>query len=322
MGFTGSGSAMPLSSELRIDVLNAYQELINQFSQLNQAMQQDHALVAWLHHLPPYFPRHDQNRHTRDLAYQLIHQIEYLDSQDPREILVCPGFIGASTETLSCVQSLNDAKNAFKEAILRLKEAKLSIKDKKLNQDLEQLLNHRDFNTSRALNRMGLSRLHLKQCYRRIPILPAAPKKISWTWAHTRSIKRISVEQATSLLQKKSNQDQGIQQQLSKLSCLSSNEPLAIVQELAPHLRANIVLPDEAGPKTRIMVKGPIPLFFPATTTTPAPDFKPPIEKQSKNKNRLVRKDVRLDPEPFLPAIRAHRYVVHDTQKEDTNLVD
>lgn len=313
MDMTSLGTDMPLSSELKIDVLNAYQNLTVEFQRLEHALQQESHLVAWLHQMPEHFPPALHGYTVRDRAYQLIHQIEYLDKQDPREILVCPGFIGASSTTLEVVRKLNEAKDHFKQAILNLKKAKLTLKDRALNQEFESLLNSRTFNVSRALNRMGLSRLHLKQCYRRLPILPAAPKKISWTWAHTRSIKRITVEEATSLLLKKSNQDQGIQQQLTKVSCLSAQEPLAIVQELAPHLRANIVLPEECGPKTRMMVKGPIPIFFPASAATPAPRFKPPIEKQSKNKNRLIRKDVRLDPEPFLPAIRAHRYLDYET---------
>lgn len=298
---------MPLSSEYRIDVLQAYQALVECLNHLKQALALDEQLVAWTQDLPTLLSPIASVSSFRDKAFCILRQLEYLNNQEPREILVCAGFVGASVQTLDSVQALNLSKERFKVAILNLKKGQISLKDKSLNREFDSLLNQRPLSTSNALNRMGLARLHLKQCYRKIPVLHHAPKKISWTWAHTRSIKRISVEQAKTMLLKK-QQDQGIQRQLNQVCSLNSQEPLAIVQELAPHLRANILLPDEAGAKNRLMVKGPVPIFFPADTSTPAPLFKPPNEKQNKNANRLIRKDVQLDPEPFLPAIRVHRY--------------
>ncbi len=164
----------------------------------------------------------------------------------------------------------------------------------------------RNLNTATTLKSVGLARLHLKQCYRKIPILSHSPLKISWTWAHTRSIKKISINKAQEMLLKKGT-DAGIEMQIDKLKHLGAFEELAIVQELAPHLRANIVysIDDKIH---RSMIKGPIPIFFPCTPETPFPQFKPPVKKCDKDQNRSKRSDVRLDPNPYLPAIRAHRY--------------
>lgn len=298
---------MNLSAEQRIDVLNAFMHLQECLKGLELALLSDEGMTAWMQP-PPKLLHVPVDATFRQTAYQVISQLEYVENQAPREILVCAGFIGASDETLERARLLNEAKDEFKETILSLKRAKISIKDEALNKAFNSALKSRSDATASTLKKMGLARLHLKQCYRKIPILPATPLKISWTWAHTRSIKRISVDEAQYMLMKKT-QDAGIVNQLSLLSQLPNDETLAIVQELAPHLRANILLPENDDEKTRVMVKGPIPIFFPANATSQTPKFKPPGEKSFKNESRLTRKDARLDPKPFLPAIRAHRYI-------------
>ncbi|HET9843405.1 MAG TPA: DNA replication terminus site-binding family protein [Gammaproteobacteria bacterium] len=289
---------------LQQKVIETYNDLASKLDELDIAMQHDHELMCWTHGANLSVVKNAQESH-RQYAYRILKQVEYLDTQKPREILVCAGFVGASMTTLKIVGELNLAKVQFKRAMLALRKEKISIRDPYLVENFESMLKMRDYNTANTLQKLGLARLHLKQCYRSIPVLPSAPHKISWTWAHTRSIKKISLQQAEKLLRKKSR-DPGIENQLQLLSYLKNHEELAIVQELAPHLRVNIVLNHHT--QERIMVKGPIPLFFPADNGTEWPYFKPPKEKSVKNTNRMVRNDVRLEPHAYLPAIRAHRY--------------
>lgn len=271
---------------LRQDVLDTFLVLQSTLQTLCEAITKESELAAWVQ---------EESQNTlfmgdltaREKANLLFKQLEYQDQQAPREIIVLPGFIGASKATLDKVLAVNEAKDQFKKSMLALKA---SAKPTSLAQTMAQ---------------MGMARLHLKQCYRKIPILACAPQKISWTWAHTKSIKRISVAKASELLSKK-GEDLGIQIQLQKLHSLAANEELAIVQELAPHLRANIVLSDEN--TSRLMIKGPVPIFFPCSHETPFPAFKVPLKKTLRDEKRSIRNDVRLDPTPFLPAIRAHRY--------------
>ncbi|HRE31841.1 MAG TPA: hypothetical protein PLD88_07705, partial [Candidatus Berkiella sp.] len=265
---------------------------------------QDVALIAWVHEEVEN-PFYLGDLSARDKTIALFKQIQYLDRQAPREIIVLPGFIGASSETLMTVNEVNLAKEQFKKSILALKAAKINPQANGFSEQIDTLLNDRPLPFSAAMHKMGLARLHLKQCYRKIPILKAAPQKISWTWAHTKAIKRISLSQAQAMLLKK-GEDNGIQLQLQKLHALPQNEQLAIVQELAPHLRANIVLQGETA--TRMMIKGPVPIFFPCESQTPYPAFKIPQKKSLRDQNRSIRNDVRLNPVPYLPAIRAHRY--------------
>lgn len=110
------------------------------------------------------------------------------------------------------------------------------------------------------------------------------------------------------ILLSQKGKSENIEWQRKKLQMLSPNDALAIIQELAPHLRANIVSIIDNQIK-RKMIKGPMPILFPATLATPYPQFKPPKEKQEKNKNRVIRSDLKIEPEPYLPAIRAHQYM-------------
>lgn len=274
-------------SALRQDVLTTYSALQLSLEKLCAAIRSEPTLLAWVHEESDN-PLLCSDVSAREKAITLLTQNEYLDTQAPREILVLPGYIGASPVTLKRLHEVNQAKDQFKKSVLALKVA--------LNKPSE---------LTQAMHAMGFARLHLKQCYRKIPLLKLAPLKISWTWAHTKSIKRITIEKAHEMLRKKGD-DSGILLQIQKLSALPSHEQLAIVQELAPHLRANIVLSDEN--RTRLMIKGPVPIFFPCDSQTPHPAFKVPQKKSLRDQNRTIRKDVRLDPNPYLPAIRAHRY--------------
>lgn len=300
---------MTLASERCIDVINHLIDLKHVLSQLDSALKADNALCAWVqdHTLGP--TPVESFAQARERTSYVLNQLDYLDDQGPKEILICAGFIGASEDTLKLVNQINEIKSRFKASVLALKSEKIHIHDDHFIQEFNQNMALKSSNTRALFKQMGCARLHLKQCYRLIPILSHPPSKIAWTWANTRSIKRVTKATAENLLRRK-GKDQGIEFQIQKLASLSPNEPLAIVQELAPHLRANIRFNEKECPKPRMMIKGPIPIFFPCDLSTPLPEFKPPKEKKGKDKNRLIRADTLLEAEPFLPAIRAHRYAL------------
>lgn len=285
------------------NVLDAFLALTEALATLSCHIRQDSDKIAWIQDDKE---RKIEGKCPREKVISIINQLYYAPQQLPREIIICAGFVGASPDTLIAAQHVNECKQAFKDQILALKPSKLSVTAPHLLARFNEIVMRSPF-TSSVLTNVGLSRLHLKQCYRKIPILSQAPSKISWTWAHTRSIKKISLQTAQTMLLKRGD-DQGIQIQLQKLGALQPNESLAIVQELAPHLRANIVFMQPEG-NIRMMIKGPIPIFFPAEASTPFPQFTVPREKQEKNNTRMIRSDVKLDPLVFLPAIRAHRYL-------------
>lgn len=292
-------------AELCIDVINSFQQLK---ASLNAVVEHvcvlDKDLPAWFQ--PPAELLLAKNSSSRQQACALLCQLEYLNQQKPKEILVGAGLIAASIETISAIEDLNTAKNLFKQAVLRLKAAKIATSHDILAENFEKMLPQRDVNVATNLTRMGLARLHLKQCYRKIPFFLIKPHKVAWTWANTRSIKKISIQEAQDMLSKTA-QDTGIERQIKLLQNLHPHEKLAIVQDLAPHLRANIVLPNGKDTK-RVMVKGPVPIFYVADDNPELPELTPAGSKRGRNKDRVIRKDVKINPEPFLPAIRAHRY--------------
>lgn len=302
---------MLLTSNHRIHVLEAYQAIQEQLELLQTAIQADALLGTWVQELlnPTEFFLHTPN--PRERAFNCIQQLEYLPLQAPKEIIVCAGFLGASPKTLEIVKSLNLKKEHFKKTILALKANRISLHDSLLNSYFNEVYPQRDIQTADILKKSGLARLHLKQCYRKLPILPTAPLKMGWTWAHTRSIKKITVAQAYQKLCQKAqkNQEAGLQLQIKKLMNLPEHTSLAIVQELAPHLRTNIILEDAQGEQRRVMIKGSMPIFYPAQIHTALPVFKPVPQKCDKNKDRVLRSDVQLDPTPFLPGLRIHQYL-------------
>jgi hypothetical protein len=295
-----------LESELRIDVLNSFLNLEKSLIKLSAAVLDDSNLIGWLESAPLQ-PTTPEQIILRKRALAAIQQLEYHEEQAPKEILVLAGFLGASPETLNVVSELNNRKKAFKQSVLKLKYAKISLKCPYLQNLFEETLHKRSQFTQNTLKRFGLSRLHLKQCYRSLPILSSAPHTISWTWANTRSIKKISQDQAINRLESLGS-DEAIRSQINKLGYLAPSEQLAIVQELAPHLRANIRFINKNMEENRIMIKGPVPIFFPADQKTPWPLFKEPKEKTGKNKKRQIRADIKLEAEAYLPAIHAYRY--------------
>jgi hypothetical protein len=263
----------------------------------------DKDLPAWMEPLP--YPAL-RNENPREAACRLYRQNTYLEDQEGREILFGVGLIGARPDTLKQAQALNLAKAQFKASIQALKAQKLAFTDDWLREAFLGLFDSlRHEFTATALTAAGLSRLHLKQCYRQLPLLEKQPLKVSWSWANTRSIKRISKADAIALLQKK-GEDPGIALQIDKVQAMNPGECIAIVQELAPHLRTNLVYPGMAEAVDRAMTKGSLPLLYPAQPGDPLPKVIPP--KATRNPERQTRSDLKIDPEIYLPAIRGHRY--------------
>ena len=283
-----------------IEVIECFKKLQQSLYQLAAALYHDAKLPLWLN---------DKNdkKSARQRVYQILNQIEYTNDQSPRNTVQLLGLVGASNETLQLIYYINTLKDHFKTTIQHLKKEKNSFSDQVLQHNLQELLNKRHPHSYMTLQRNGLSRLHLKQCYRHIPILALKPEKVSWTWAHTRAIKRITVATAEQALLKKGHLP-GITAQLQKLKGLTASEPLAIVQELAPHVRANITTKLQNGELKRHMLSAALPIFYPENDQGNLPLVSDAGTKPKKNLFRLTRSDQKLCDEVFLPALRAYRY--------------
>lgn len=296
-----------------IAVLEAYKNLKSNLKKLHKLLINDQSLPGWIY-------QNDKltSIKLRQKLFDITNQIEYHDFQNPKETVIYPGIIGASLETIEQINIINNCKIEFKEAIQNLKKLKIKNTDPVLTKEFDKIFdlseidekNKRELNTQKTLKRNGLARLNLKQCYRTIKVLPIKPKSISWTWANTKAITKISKNEAILKLQQKGN-DYGIMQQIQKVECLKDSEKLAIVQNLAPNLRANIVYPENNSLDipSRQMIKGHMPIFYPEVPYNELPYFKAPKSKEDISFRENKRADSKIDTEPFLPAIRGFRYI-------------
>lgn len=282
---------------LRINLLETFDTLLRQISEFCAAVRSDTVLPAWVSRTDAEL---EQGQDMRFKAIALYQALWYEDGQDGRETLTCPGIVGASAETMAAAHTCNDAKDAFKAAVLNLKslskpEAEIAMAD----------LHRRNEEVASAMQRMGAARLNLKQAYRHVPLLDRRPVKIGFTWSKQgRTIQRTRVTEARRLLERRCETPQ-VQLERQRLAEIPESEMLARVRSVVPHLRANIVF-DAEGTERRLM-QAPLPILIPLQSGERLPEFVP-ISPYLTGSLRLQRSDVRIEEEPFLPSIRIHRY--------------
>lgn len=230
----------------------------------------------------------------------VLFDLWYLEDQDGRETRIYPGIIALSRQQITFANEVNLAKDAFRKAVQQVKD-----EDSSLWREIQGKLTKRYSTLNENLNREGLSRLHLKQVFRHIPLLVNRPDKVGFSWYTSgRSIKKISKKDAFELLCKLNTEAAHVKIQLERLANISDSEPLARVQKQAPVLRANMVFPN----KSRRSMNVSLPLMFPDEGKIELPQFNvPPLEPPS-TRQRLIRSDNKIEDEAYLPSIRVHRY--------------
>lgn len=285
------------SVAMRMTLLVCFEMVLSKLDMFCSAVRQDAALPAWTSRTEAELA---ENLDMRLKAIQCYRALWYEeDHEDGRETMTCPGIVGASSETLLAAHACNTAKDNFKAAVLALKNCgRIEAKDAMAD------LHRRWEPVAEAMRRMGAARLNLKQAYRHIPLLEQCPIKIGFTWSKQgRVIQRTSTATALRLLEHRVETPQ-IRLEQQRLREISSNEPLARVRSVCPHLRANIVF---AEPGTRRLMQAPLPILVPLQRGERLPEFVS-VSPEPPANPRLRRSDVRIEDEPFLPSIRVHRY--------------
>lgn len=236
---------------------------------------------------------------------QALTDIWYHDGQDGRATRNYIGVVAANDALMTLVKAINRHKDAFGALITQIRT--------QLSSDhfaaLRAALPHRPRALNAYLRADGLSRLHLKQCWRRLPVAPAPVSRIRLAWYSSgRSIKKLSVADAEQLLMQLDTNADHIRLQYRRLAELPSGEPLAQVQAQAPLMRANLfyIEPLDDG-RTRQAMNIAMPLFVPSAEGRLPHCNQPPITPPD-TRTRARRSDSRIDDEPWLPSIRVHRY--------------
>ncbi|WP_242495364.1 DNA replication terminus site-binding protein [Salinicola tamaricis] len=228
----------------------------------------------------------------------------YQDGQDGRETRNYIGLIVAGPELMGAVEAVNAAKARFAATLKHIREAA-----PRLVPEIKAVLPFRHPALHDHLRGQGLARLHLKQCWRQLPIADAPLSRVRLAWYTSgRSIKRLSVAEAEARLARMDSAGAHIRIQLRKLGDIPSEEPLAQIQNQAPVMRANLFFREAlADGRQRRAMNLPLPLFIPDPTLR-LPDHNAPPLQPPASRTRAKRSDQRLEDDPFLPSLRVYRY--------------
>ncbi|WP_240609979.1 DNA replication terminus site-binding protein [Billgrantia endophytica] len=228
----------------------------------------------------------------------------YQDGQDGRATHSHVGLVAADDILMTKAAEVNLAKATFAGLLATIREH-----HPPLLTEAKAVLPFRHPELHDHLRGSGLARLHLKQCWRAIPVAEAPVARVRLAWyASGRSIKRLTVRDVEQKLLKLDSDAPHVRIQLRKLAGLPSNEPLAQVQTQAPLMRANLFYcePLQDG-RTRRAMNVALPLFVPAPRGR-LPDHNLPPSAPPTTRTRARRSDERLEDTPFLPSLRVYRY--------------
>lgn len=278
-------------------------ELKSRFTELETS------LAALCNHLQNERPAHmfplsktEEKAHPDRINWitDLFSDLWYRDGQDGRETRSRHGIIMSTPRTLELATQVNLAKAGFTETARKIKsQSEAHWKEASATLPARSAV-FRDL-----LGTSGLSRVHLKQCSRALPLLEQRPLSCRFTWYNNgRSITRISPQDAEALLLAIGEEKAHVQAQLNTLYQLPPGTRLARVQNLAPTVRANLVFPEQ-----RKAMNCPLPLFVPAASPhEPLPEFKDVPLEPPEGRTRKSRGDYQLSDAPVLPSLRVHTY--------------
>lgn len=279
-------------------------ELHHRFSELEQALSELQAEL--LRHRPklwiPLTASEQAYSDELSVLTSLITDLWYEDvHQDGRETRSRHGLVLASPSIVTQIQRINELKDGFKAQVKKTRDELTP------SLWLEEYARLGADPLREALHESALKRVHLKQCYRHIPLLEYRPEKIGFSWyAHGRSIKKISLNEAQNALLALGEHKTHIQVQLDNLNKLNAGTMLAQIQTLAPVVRANLVFSKNAPYPSKAM-NASLPIFIPDTGCG-LPEFNRIDLEPPKGRTRKERVDQKIDPAPFLPSIRVHLY--------------
>lgn len=251
----------------------------------------------------PAWALHSPTPNADWLARALL-DMWYEDGQDGRHTRTYVGLIAATPELMEAVEDVNHAKARFSQVMKHIQE-----KDAGLVAELKGALPLRHPGLQAHLAGKGLGRLHLKQCWRHLPVAEAPLERIHLSWYSSgRSIKRITASEAADKLAEFNTESPHIQVQLRQLAGLPSSEPLAIIQRQAPVMRANLFYQEPlADGRARRAMNVALPLFIPSPDGR-LPTHNEPLPTPPPARTRKERCDQKIESDPFLPSLRAYRY--------------
>ena len=138
-------------------------------------------------------------------------------------------------QTIKQFDELNRSKASFHQCLLGFSE----VERKHISKDIADF--HRARGVNAVLHDQSMSRLHVRQAYRQIPVFREPIERITFNWYRSgRSIKKLTKTEVLNKLLEFGAEKEHIKIQIDLLASHSDHQPLAQVQLQAPVLRANI----------------------------------------------------------------------------------
>lgn len=276
----------------RLEVAAALQELERRLGAFTAALAHSDALTTLEGH-----PASATRR-----ACEAYACIDYQTHDDAETSPVCLGLIGTSAEILRKAHAVNKAKEAFKAlcAPLHRIQVRIPVKDEETPTKPKSAMRV-------ILRNIQRSDLNLLAAYRKIPILSAPPKTVTYTRANTRSVYRKSVEEISTMIEN-----------LYSPAALADRETLAVldrrvthlalVKDRYPNIRANILYArlDSSG-RGRIQISAELPLIYATGRRIEAPAVHFPNPDLAAKATRSRKSN--LEEEPCLRSLPVYRYI-------------
>lgn len=237
-----------------------------------------------------------------ELLETALKDLWYRDGEDGRRTRVYAGVVECSRNVLAQVENINLAKEQLQKSVHEM--GYLSpAKKKKFHKDMFDISSWRV-----GLSSMGIGRINLNHCYRKIPAHHRKVSVISYSWyVNGQSHRTITPEQAEKLLiniQKKKSTE-AINTQLRLLGGHPAHIKLVQVQKLSPHLKANLFESNLS--KASKTITPPLPIFIPHSQVVVKQEQS--SLEESLMSSRKQRNDVSIEEHPFLVSIRVHRKI-------------
>jgi hypothetical protein len=183
-----------LPQELILKLSTAFQRMSDQGFAVASAIKSD-----YLAGYPVYVPTHGDSEaeHTsREALQAAIRSMTHLTIRPDTRPQLHAGIICCSPATVLAVSDYNDAKGAFKQAVLDIRQFQKNreLPASRITRLIQNEIRDKGFRSEtlrRAMDAVRIADLDLKRCYARIRIMPPNLQVFSWSWTtkHSRIIK-------------------------------------------------------------------------------------------------------------------------------------
>jgi hypothetical protein len=251
------------------------------------------------------FPAQIQDATTGSAVRQICaaySTIDYGMQDEINESLVCLGIIGVNADTIKRAAAVNTAKLQLKDACAPLQGIRVRIPVKGESSPTKAIPAIRVI-----LRNIQRSDLNLLAAYRKIPILDAPPKSVTYTRANTRSVYRKSVEEIAALLQNL-NSPAAIADRALLANLDRRVSHVALVKQRYQNIRANILYArlDPKG-RGRIQISAELPLIYATGRRTELPEVHFPAAADDSAEPKRTRQS-KLEFEPLLRSLPVYLY--------------